>query len=215
MLKVIGPRRILMLGVLVAANAALAAGVYTYLIPQNETLERSLRQTKGNIAQKRSETDRLQTEYQQIQEQRVSFENLKQSGFLGHQDRIMVRDRMEAVQSYSRVLSARYNIMPVTVEENTYAAQSNQVLLTSRMDAEVEALDDIDFYSFVYWLENGFPGHIMVSNIEIRRQNDVNDVTLRQIGTGSRMVMVRGKLNFEWRTMVPREEAGPNLAERF
>ncbi|MBU0799543.1 MAG: hypothetical protein KKA05_00930, partial [Alphaproteobacteria bacterium] len=110
---------------------------------------------------------------------------------------------------------AKYNIQPVRMEENTAAAQSNQVLLNSAMDAEIDALNDMDFYTFVYWLENGFPGQITINNLEIKRENDVNDVTLRQIGTGVPLVMVRGRLNFEWRTMVPREEAGLNQSERF
>ncbi|MBU0800865.1 MAG: hypothetical protein KKA05_07645, partial [Alphaproteobacteria bacterium] len=104
MIKVIGTRRILILGVLIAVNAAMAAGIYGYLIPQNEKIERDLRGVKGNISTKRAETDRLKTEYQQIQEQKVAFENLKDSGFMGHQDRFVVRERMEAIQAYSRVL---------------------------------------------------------------------------------------------------------------
>lgn len=215
MIKVIGTRRIIMLAVLLAANAALAAGTYMYLIPQNEKLERDLRQVKSNVSSKRSEAERLRTEHAQILTQKSAFEHLKAAGFMGHQDRFLVRDRMEAIQGYSRVLTAKYNIQPVAVEENAQAAMSDQVILSSKMNADIDAIGDIDVYRFVYWLENGFPGHIMINNVVMRRQNEVNDVTLRQLGTGTPLVMVRGQLDFEWRTMVPREEAGPNMTGRF
>lgn len=215
MIKIIGPRRIIILSALIAVNAALAAGTYMYLIPQNEKLERNLRQVKREISTKRADTDRLRTEHTQILGQKNSFENLKEAGFLGHQDRFLVRDRMEAIQSYSRVLTAKYNIQPVTLEESKEAAKSNQVVLNSKMNADVDAVGDIDIYRFIYWLENGFPGHITINNVVLRRRNEVNDVTLRQLGTGTPLVMVNGKMDFEWRTMVPREEAGLNMPGRF
>lgn len=215
MIKIIGPRRIIMLSVLLAVNAALATATYMYLMPQNEKIERDLRRVKGEISTKRGESERLRTEHAQILEQKSSFENLKEAGFLGHQDRFLVRDRMEAIQSYSRVLTAKYNIQPMTLEETKEAAQSNQVVLASKMDADVDAIGDLDVYRFIYWLENGFPGHITINNVVLRRRNEVNDVTLRQLGTGTPLVMVTGELDFEWRTMVPREEAGLNMTGRF
>jgi hypothetical protein len=208
MIKIIGTQRIFMLAVMLGVNAFMAAAVYLYFIPQNVRIEGELRQVKADIVSKQNETERLQTEYRLIQEQRNHFEDLKATGFLSQQDRVTARERMEAIRAYSRVLLADYNILPVAVEESTYAALSNQVILNSAVNARIDALDDTDIYSFIYWLENGFPGQVMVNTVEIRRENEVNDVTLRQIGNGVPVVMVRGAVDFEWRTMSPREEAG-------
>lgn len=213
MIGVIGARRIVILTALVALNAVLAGVSYGYLMPQVEKQERELRRVKGDVSKKRSDTERLRTEHSQIMEQRNKFENLRATGFMGHQDRFLARDRMEAIQNYSRVLTAKYNIMPVVIEENAQAGMSEQVLLSSKMNVTLDALADVDFYSFIYWLENGFPGQVTINDITLRRQNEVNDVTLRQIGTGTPVVMVRGSLGAEWRTMVPRNEAGLGQAE--
>lgn len=211
MISVIGTRRIFILTALIAANAVMAAALYLYLVPQNDKTGKELRTAKAEIASKQSETEKLRSEYQLIQKQRNSFEDLKEAGFLGPQDRVVARERMEAIQTHSRVVQAKYNIEPVKVEENKFAADSGQVILNSAINVDVDALDDIDFLSFVYWLENGFPGQITINNIDIKRENDVDDVTLRQIGTGNPLVIVKGQANFEWRTMVPREEAGRNM----
>ncbi len=215
MIGVIGTRRMFFLTVLLAVNAFMAAAVFLYVAPQNEKAARDLRSTKAEIAAKQSDTQKLQNEYQLIQTQKASFEHLKAAGFLGPQDRVQARERMEAIRNHSRVLQANYSIEPVKVEENVTAAESGNVVLSSVIRTEISALDDLDIFSFVYWLENGFTGQITVSNFEIKRESDIDDITLRQIGTGSPVVVVKGNVDFEWRTMVPREEAGSNLAERF
>lgn len=215
MISVIGSRRVFILAFLLLLNAAMAGAVYAYLIPQSGKLESDLRQLKSDISGKQAETEKLKAEYQLIQEQKVAFEDLKGTGFLGHQDRVVARERIEAIRAHSRVLLANYNIMAATVEENAFAAQASHVVLNSPMSAQIDALDDQDFYSFIYWLENGFPGHIMVNNLEVRRENEVNDVTLRQVGSGVPIVMVKGSVDFEWRTVVPSSEAGFSQAEKF
>ena len=212
MISVIGTRRLFILILLLGVNAVMAAAVYLFIIPENDKVSKELRTAKAEIASKQSDTEKLRSEYDLIQKQRASFEDLKEAGFLGPQDRVVARERMEAIQTHSRVVQANYNIEPVKVEENKAAADSGQVILNSVINVDVDALDDLDFLSFVYWLENGFPGQITINNLDIKREADVDDVTLRQIGTGSPLVIVKGQASFEWRTMVPREEAGRNMS---
>lgn len=215
MIGVIGTRRLFILGALIAVNALMAASTYLYLIPQNDKMKKSVNATKAEIASKRSNTERLRQEYDVIMTQKQSFEDLKATGFLGTQDRVQARDWIEAIQTHARVLRANYTIEPSKVEENKYAAESNQVILASGIKTEIDALDDQDVMNFAYWLENGFMGQVTLTSFEISRQSDVSDLTLRQIGTGTPVVIVKGKVDFEWRTMVPRDEAASNLTERF
>lgn len=216
MIAIIGTRRLFILGALVAVNAVMAAATYLYLIPDNEKTTKNLSSTKAEISSKQSDTERLRNEYDLILKQKAAIEDLKATGFLEPQDRVLARDRIEAIQAHSRVLRANYTIEPVRIEENAEAAKSNQVILSSMIKTDIDALDDLDFMNFVYWLENGFMGQVTVTNIELQRVNDVNDVTLRQIGTGAPVAIVKGKVDFEWRTMVPRDDAASNLTtERF
>lgn len=82
------------------------------------------------------------------------------------------------------------------------------MMLDTPVSLTIEAMDDVDFFNFIYWIENGFPGHISVSSLSMERTLDVNDVTLRQIGSGVETTLVKGKVSFNWRTLIPETGAG-------
>ncbi len=206
MIGLIGTKRLTMLAALVAANAALGGAAYAYLAPQNMKLDRELKTATAQVASKRSEAQRLRDEIQTIQEEKEKFELLESAGFLEDQDRLDARKTMEAVQSYARVLSARYNIDPGVIQEIDETNQAPQVLLNSPIKVDVDALDDVDVYNFLYLMENAFPGHVAVKSIALERKLDLNEVTLRQIGSGIPTVMMAGEIVFDWKTMLARDK---------
>ncbi len=202
MIQVLGIKRILVLIILVAINAALAAGLYLYLVPQNDQLERDLRSTRAQIASKRTEADALRNEIQLIQQQKSQFEDLRDAGFMNDQSRLMARRRIRDIQQYTRILSASYNIKPADV--SPVAAEGLEyVILSTPIDMDVESQDDVDFYHFVYWMLYAFPGHMAIDELRMERVLDVNEATLRQIGAGQPTALVEGSMKFVWRTMVP------------
>lgn len=206
MIQVIGFKRALALFVLIAVNAVLAASVYMYFIPQNEKLDRDLRMTKAQISEKRSEADRLRVEYQQIQDRKAQFETLTQSGFFSSQSRVVARKRIESIQKATNILTARYNIKSAEVEKNPEVENAGHVILDSAIDVSLDAMDDVDFFNFIYWIENAFPGHVSMKEVSLRRVLDINEATLRQIGIGTPTVLISGRIGFDWRTMVPKDQ---------
>ncbi len=203
MMSVIGPKRMLILGCLIAFNALLAAAIYLMIIPHNQTLQAQLDQTRGQVSTARSETERLRTEFSDIQKQKAEFERLGEAGFFTAQDRVKARDRFEAIQKYSRVISASYDIKPAQIERNPDLTTASQVMLTTPVSVDVDALDDMDLYNFMYMIENAFPGYAGIANLEITRTREIDDVTLREIGSGVPAVMIKGKFDFDWKTIVP------------
>ncbi len=206
MFQVIGVKRILMLIILIAANAALAAVTYLYVMPEKQGVEQQLNMTRAQISQKRGESERLRTEFQQIQEQKANFENMRAAGIISNQNRLAARRRIMDIQEYSRVLKASYDIGSAEVEQTKAATDIRHVILNSPVGVDIEAIDDRDIFSFIYWMENAFPGHVAVTSLKIERVLDVNDATLRAIGSGTPVVLVRGAIDFVWRTMAPEEE---------
>jgi hypothetical protein len=77
----------------------------------------------------------------------------------------------------------------------------------------IDALDDIDVYSFIYWMENAFPGHAAVTSLTLERKIDIDEVTLRQIGNGVPTVLVSANVAFDWSTMVPRANLPQQLGQ--
>jgi len=206
MFQILGLKRIAILLVLVAINGLLAAVTYLYLIPHNEELARQLDTLNANVSTKRNDTARLEGEFQVIQKQKANFEDLQTAGFFSNQNRAVARQRITDIQKFTNVLSAKYDITAASVEKNPLAADSGDVVLNSPVDIKVDALDDVDFYNFIYWIENAFPGLVSVKTVKVSRITDVNETTLRGIGSGIPVTLVNGEVLFEWRTMVPAKD---------
>lgn len=213
MIQSLGIKRILVLIVLVAANAALAAGAYLYVVPEQEQVARQLKMTVSEIASKKSEVNRLRNEFDEIQKQKEFYGRLQDAGFMSNQNRLVARRRITEIQKYSKVLKVGYDISPADVEYRKETGDVNYVVLSSPIKAEIEALDDIDIYAFIFWMENAFPGHVAATKLELTRTLDINDATLRAIGSGSFPTMVKGSVGFRWRTIVP--EAEVKATDRF
>ena len=210
MIQIVGLRKVIILVLLVAANTALAAVTYLYVQPESGKLDRQLRSIKSQVAQKREDTDRLRNEFEEVQEKKVYFESLQASGFLSDQNRLDARRRIMDIQQFTKVLRAGYNINSASILRNKTTDEIGYVVLSSAIDVEVEALDDIDFYNFMYLMENAFPGHIAVTSVRLQRATDLSEVSLRQIGSGLSMTLVKGNVKFIWRTIVPEADVQPS-----
>ncbi len=206
MIQIIGVKRILILIILLAVNVALAAATYLYVVPKSDTLERQLRSTRSQVAQKRTEADQLRNEFDVIQEKKASFENLRDLGFISEQNRLVARRRIMDIQKYSRVIRANYNINPANISHSKTTDEIDHVILASPLTVNVEAVDDIDFYSFVYWMETAFPGHMSLNSLQLTRTNELNETTLRAIGSGSPIALMKGDVNMLWRTIAPKQD---------
>lgn len=213
MIKILGVKRVLTLAILVAVNAILAFAAYSVTLPQKEKAEAELRSTKANIAQRRDEMIRLKTEYEQIQQQKNLFEKLQEAGFFSLQDRLQARRTIEQIQTLSKILSTKYDIQAIQVQENQIAAASDHVILHTPVKITVDAMDDLDIYNFIYWVENSFPGHAGMTNIVIDRRLDIDETTLKQIGNSIPTVLVSATIDFSWDTMVPRTDIPQQLSQ--
>lgn len=206
MLQILGIKRVLFLILLVAANAGFAASVYLYVLPQNEKIAGDLRSVKGQISIKRAEVDRLQNEFIQIQQQKSRYEALQAAGFMSDQNRLVARRRIMNIQQYTRVSRAAYDISSASVIKDDALGKAGYVILSSPVKIDLESLDDLDLYNFIYWMNNAFPGHTAIKSVKLERTQDINETTLRAVGTGASTALVKGTASFVWRTVVPETE---------
>ena len=206
MIKVLGLKRVVGILSLLLLSGAMAAVLFTVVLPERESLDRELRMLNSSIANGRAEIDKLKQDLAFFEEQKYLFGNLVSLGFFSDQDRFYAQKRIEAIQDKSNILHMHYNFTPARVEENSYAADADHVVLTTTVDVNLEAIDDIDFYKFMYWVNNAFTGQTSINSFNLERVADVDDYTLRQIGTGTPVTLLKGSITFDWRTLIPREE---------
>lgn len=206
MIKILGTRRLLILGVLLGLNAVLALGIYLFMIPMNQKFQGQLSEVTGKVSASKAETERMRTEFDAIQQQKAQFEQLQATDFFTAQDRVQARERFEAIQKFSKVLSASYDIRAAAVENTPELTEAGQVMLTTPVEVKVDALDDLDFYNFVYLIQNAFPGYGGITSLDVTRIKELDDVTLRQIGSRNPAPMVMGQIRFTWKTIVPQKQ---------
>jgi hypothetical protein len=205
MIKVLGIKRIVGILSLLLLSGVVGALLFMYILPEREKLDRDLRILSASIASGRAEIDQLKQDIAFFEEQKYLFGNLVSLGFFTEQDRFYAQKRIEAIQDKSNILQMYYNFTPARVEENIHAAEANHVVLTTTVDVNVEAIDDLDFYRFMYWVNNAFSGQTSINSFNLERVADVDDYTLRQIGSGTPVTLLKGNITFDWRTLIPRE----------
>lgn len=203
MMNLLGFKRLVIIGALLLLNVVLIPSLYLYFLPQNARLQSQLQDLTAQATQKATEAQNLREQFATIQQQKVLFENIQAAGFLTDQSRAVARRRIEEIQQFTHVLRAGYEVSAATIEKYDEATAAGYMVLDSPLTINVDALDDVDIYNFIYWIEMTMPGHIALEDLKMERNYTVNEGTLRNIGNGIPTVMVKGTMKVAWRTMVP------------
>lgn len=206
MIKILGIKRVVAIAILIAIGSFMGAVLFGIVLPELQKTERDLRVARASVAASRTELDQLRNDFEFFKNQKYLFEDLKQIGFFSNQDRYDAQKRIEAIQDQTNILHMHYNIPPASVEENENAAKAEYVVLKTSATVDVDAMDDLDFYSFMYWIDNAFTGQVSITGFDMERVLDVNSKTLRHIGSGAAATLLKGSMSFEWRTLIPRAD---------
>lgn len=207
MIKVIGAKRLIVLAILIAANAVLAGVLYQYFLPEIKDTERHLRIVRSQISSKETDISRMQIEFDQLDEQQALFDALKADGFFTEQSRRDAEDVFLQAKDNSDIVSASVKIGRGQKTQDDEATKAGHVILISPIEIELEAVEDRDIYSYLYILQKLFPGHLTVDEVFIERTAQLNDVLLRAIATGQKPPLVKAQMTLSWRTMVPSDDA--------
>ncbi len=206
MIKVIGAKRVVILGVLVVLNVASAALTYLYMVPEQAATEKKLRALRGENQTTSSDIERMQIEFEQLGQQQDKFDALKNDGFFKAQVRSVAKKLFQDIQEESRVVSAVASVRPGTIEENEEAKKSNYKVLVSPVEIVIQAFDDGDIYNYIYILEQKFPGHLAIDSMTMQRAQDISGPVLRAIATGGNPVLITANVKLSWRTMIPESQ---------
>jgi hypothetical protein len=206
MIRILGIKRVAILFILIAVNAAAGGLIYGYLMPEQIKVDRSLRSMRGQISKVQTDISRLQVEFDQLEEQQVRFDGFRSDGFFNLQDRREAEQLLERIQESSEVISAVASISAGEFETNEEAAKSEHRVLASRINLTIDALDDVDVYRYLYLIDQHFPGHISYEEIEMARDIDINAAVLRAIATNTNPPLVKAKVSMTWRTMIPESQ---------
>lgn len=200
---ILGPKRVLVVLLLVILNGVMGMATYGYLVPERTKTEQLVKQTKTQTTARRNEVMNLKDEYIRLQGDIKQYKELEARGFFGDQNRVLAQDMFDRMQNIAGLLKARYAISPGTMIDDPIAKEANYSIISSPIVVSIEALDDMDVYSFLKLLQMRFPGSIEITKFDLKRNIELSQPILRQIGTGTPIVLVNSTLSFNWRTMTP------------
>lgn len=202
---VLGIRRIAILLALIVVNGLFAAVLYGYIFPEQIKQDRLLRSSQGKVSTLQADIDRLQIEFDQLEDQKVRFATLQETGFFNTQGRRRAEMLLTDIQKSSDVLSAVASVKPGSFESSSAAEKANHRVLSSPIEISIQAMDDVNIYRYLYILERVFPGQVLIDDMSITRNFDVNGPLLRSITLGESPAIVEADLKLSWRTMIPNE----------
>lgn len=197
------------------------AGLLVLMVAGNELFIKSqVTKSQTELNARKTESTTLSGEIQKMRDDYITFEKQKdyyaiisRMGFFNDQDRVLARERFDTMQRLSKIISAKYEIKAANILSAETNPETGFVVMESPITVDLAAVDDLDIYRFVYYLNYGFPGHITINKMNITRNATVTPELLKEIGTGTPPQVVTAKLEMDWRTMARKESIQPQTTD--
>lgn len=209
MIAKIGVKRTILIMALLVVLAASAGLNYFVFEPRNVQSQNELNAVMSETATLSNEVQKMRADFEVFQKQKSFYETIERLGFFNDQDRVIARERFDTMQKLSKIISARYEIKAANLIEGEDASATGFVVMESPITVTLSAIDDLDVYRFIYYLNYGFPGHITINNLSLERKAEITPAVLKQIGTGAPPEIISAKMDLEWRTMARKEDIAP------
>ncbi len=211
MIDKIGPKRTMVILSLVGLIGLLAGANYLVFVPKEQKTQMMLGGVRSETATMKDEIEKMRADYVTAQKQKAFFDSIKRMGFFNTQDRVLARQRFDTMQKLSKIITARYEIKAANIITDESAEKTGFVVMESPVSLDLSAVDDLDVYRFIYYLNYGFPGHVTINSLSINRSVPVTPDLLKRLGTGSPPPVITAKMDLDWRTMAPKDKIAPDL----
>lgn len=203
MMAVLGRKRIMIIAVLAGICLLLSAFYLAILFPQVSESDRMLRGLRGDVSGMEEKTRSLRAAHEEFLANKADYDRIEQVGFFNPQDRMLIRERFQSMKKDAGVLNAKYEIEPAEVVPSPLVEDAGYRLLRSRMEINIESIDDTKIYAFLYAMGNEFPGRISFTDIQITRTDKgLNDALYAQIASANPPALVTAALKAEWYSLV-------------
>ena len=205
MIAKIGAKRALILVVLTGALAVFFGSAEYIFKPQAQETQMQLDAAMNEKSQLQREIEKMQADFLLFEKQKGYFEAISKMGFFNDQDRVLARERFDTMQKLSKIISARYEIKAANLLTDESPPETGFVVMESPITVNLSAVDDIDVYRFIYYLNYSFPGHITINSIAMKREAEITPEVLKQLGTGNPPEVISAQLELDWRTMARKD----------
>tara|TARA_R110002124_G_scaffold64985_2_gene177995 strand:- start:816345 stop:816980 length:636 start_codon:yes stop_codon:yes gene_type:complete len=204
MFSVLGTKRIIFILLLIGLNVG-GGFAYKYMDDNIVLKERELNSLKRKVRNRFNEVKKVREQFVTLRGQVADYVRLEKKDFFKEQDRDVLRDVFYEAQTKSQVLRAKYDVSPYAIEKSPHITQPTLRWVNSRVSLSIQALDDIDVYSFIDVMNRKFPGYVQFQSLKLSRSEALSTSTLKDIGSGMPISLVNAEVSFLWHS-VPEEK---------
>jgi hypothetical protein len=206
-MKLIGVKRTLILAILLAINLAIAAVFFLQIEPMRVDSQSKLESVNGEIDTQNQKLATIQADIETAKRTLPDYQALEKKGFMLNQDRFRMSRDLDDVRKNAELAGFSFTINDVRKVDNPDALAAQMQLIDSRIKVEnVVSLLDINFYDFVDLMQEQFPVHLRVQSFEITRKDPLNSTALMHIAKREPVNLISATAQFDWLTMVPKQE---------
>lgn len=204
MIKLIGFKRAIILGVLLAINIVLACAYLFAFQPMQMDALAGRDGVTAEISDLQSRIQNVKQEIELFNQNLPKYQALQGRGFFLEQDRFRLGRDLDAARVASGVKAFSYNVANIADVPNADATANGQKLILSRIDiTNPDLVTDVEFYQFLDTMLQQFPAHLRLNAFHLRRSDTLREETLKMIAAGQPAYIMQGDAVFDWMTMVP------------
>lgn len=198
MIKLLGFRRTLTLGLLLGINAILLATYFLWAQPQASDLEGQIAGLRAQLAGLQTNIQNTKSDMKMLQENLPVFDELKRRGFMQEQDRFVLSRAMEDIKTKAGIRGFSFSVGDIDVIDNPDAMAANKRLLHSRVTINnVSSLLDVNFFDLMELIETDYPVQARINSFSIGRSAELKSEDLDKLKNGP-LSLVTAELTFDW-----------------
>lgn len=204
MIKMIGIKRLLMLGILLGINVALLVAYLFVVEPMRSEAQQKSDGISSEISDLQNKIQNTKQDLADFKRDLPKFKELQGKGFMSTQDRFQLSRDLNDVRNAAALAGFSFNVDDIKNVDNAEAKAAQEQLILSRITVDnVTSILDINFYDFIDKMQTMFPAHVRLESFSIERKDPVNQATLQKIAAKQPVSLFTAKASFDWLTMIP------------
>ncbi len=204
MIRIIGPKLILIILLLLFFNASLFGSWFFWSTPMKEQAEMNLNGINAEISKLRSSIYDIKDELKYYDDNKDNFASLVDDGYMKEQSRFSIAEVLEKMRKSSHVQKLSYDISDMAELEHDKAEKAKHRLVKRRIELkDINGFFDTDVYKFIYSLNSEFPGHTRVVSVDISRDPlSKFEGIIETISSGKQGSFISGSIDIDWYALV-------------
>lgn len=211
MIKLVGLKRLVFLVSVVSLNIFVLAAYFLGVGPLLDDVTMQRDSINAQISDTQTKLASIKDDMKFVEQNLSKYKQLETSGFFLSQDRFMINRTMEDLRKKAGIASFSFSVADVKEIPNADAASINYKLINSHIKVDkIVSPIDTNVYILTQEMAHVFPDFARIQTLDVTRENDVTEGTLKQIAAGQPVNFVNAVVEFDWITMIPKPPETPS-----